>query len=119
MIDNRLAGLLLRQPFLVPRHKLAVVLDLRRDADLAPVVRDRAHTVRTDGYDLLHLRRLKGLQPALGKRLEDEVIAQSPRRIACTFFLFEHAEAGAEIAHHPREVRDNLPSLGIVAAHAA
>ncbi len=76
---------LLRQPLLIPRHKLRVMLNLRRDAILPPIRRNRPHAMRTDRHNLLHLRRLKRLQPLLRQRLQtpDHCPAAAPDR-PCT-----------------------------------
>src|SRR6266568_9643167 len=102
----------------MPRHELAMVLDLRCDPVLAPVSSNRPYTVWTDRHDLLHLCGLQSFQPKLRHGLEDEVIAQTPRRIARTLLLLQHTERRPQVVHHTRKVRDDLAPLGVVSAHA-
>src|SRR5207247_2256079 len=42
-----------RQTRSQPRQQFAVMLDLKRSADLAPIRADGAHAMRTDGHHLL------------------------------------------------------------------
>src|SRR5438309_6365677 len=89
-------------------------LDLRSDAELAPVRRDRPNAMRADRDYLLHLRGLEGLQPRFGEVLEDQVIAQPPRRITRAFLLLKHAETCAQMPHHPREIGDDLAPARVI-----
>src|SRR5262245_19360325 len=55
----------------------------------------------------------------LGELREEQIVAETPRRIAIAALLAKRAECYAEMPQHGYERKDDLTSLWIVSAHAA
>ena len=103
----------------VTGEKLAVMLNFDGSAEFAPVLRDGADTVRTDGDDLFDIRLLERGEIGFGQLAKGEIVAETARRVAGAALFFKDAEGCAEVAHDGCERSDDLAATRVVGAHAA
>src|ERR1043166_1213431 len=94
------------------------MLNFYRRAELAPVLLDRADTMRAYRNDLFDTRLLQRCEIRFRKLPEREIITEPTNRVARAALFFQNSERGVQVLHHRCEGADNLTAPRIVRTHA-